>query len=147
MRSRHNAGNLRLGQPPASTRDNTHPPMSSRKPPSWTAQKILTLGRSYQAAAVLAAAADLNLFERLGRGRRTAAELSKQLQCDLRGLSVLLDALVALKLVEKSANSYCLRPGLRPMLTAAFIASHVSPRVILNTQIPLVTTSLAKLDE
>lgn len=93
--------------------------MSSRKPPSWTAQKILTLGRSYQAAAVLVAAADLDLFECLGRGRRTAAELSKQLLCNRRGLSVLLDALVALKLVEKSANLYCLPPGLRTLLTAA----------------------------
>ena len=33
----------------------------------------------------------------------------------------------------------------RPMLTAAFIASHATPFVILKMQTALVTTSLAKL--
>ncbi len=83
----------------------------------WTAEDILALGRSYQGAAVLAAAADLDLFGALASVPPTAAELSRALQCDQRGLTVLLDALVALRLVEKSGDTYSLAAGLDAFLT------------------------------
>jgi len=71
----------------------------------WAAEDILTLSRSYQGAAVLAAAADLDLFQHLASTPKHAAELAKGLKCDLRGLTVLLDALAALSLLQRSDGS------------------------------------------
>jgi hypothetical protein len=83
----------------------------------WTADRILALGRDYQAAAVLAAGADLDLFSAVAGKRRTARELSRALRCDARGLTILLDALTSLGLIEKSKAGYTLPPGLKPFLT------------------------------
>jgi predicted O-methyltransferase YrrM len=84
---------------------------------TWTAEEILALGRSYQGAAVLAAAADLDLFSALNPAPLAAAELARILQCDLRALTILLDALVALRLLEKSGSHYVLPDGLKAFLT------------------------------
>ena len=83
----------------------------------WTAEDVLALGRNYQGAAVLAAAADLDLFSALSPAPLAAAELAQTLQCDLRALTILLDALVALRLLEKSGGNYALSPGLVAFLT------------------------------
>jgi precorrin-6B methylase 2 len=91
----------------------------------WTAEKVLTLGRSYQGAAVLAAAADLNLFDALAAGPRRSAELARLLHCDLRGLTILLDALTALRLLKKTRDAYLLPSGLKPLLTSG------SPQTVL----------------
>ena len=91
--------------------------MKSDSHQSWTAEEILALGRSYQGAAVLAAAADLDLFSALCPGPLAAAGLARTLQCDLRALTILLDALVALRLLEKSGSHYALPAGLDAFLT------------------------------
>ena len=83
----------------------------------WTAEDILALGRSYQGAAVLAAAADLDLFSALAPAPLGAADLARTLECDLRGLTILLDALVGLRLLEKSGSRYSLPAGLNALLT------------------------------
>jgi predicted O-methyltransferase YrrM len=83
----------------------------------WTVERILALGRSYQGAAVLAAAAELDLFSALSPAPRTAATLARTLRCDLRALTILLDALAALRLLEKSGGSYALPAGLDALLT------------------------------
>ena len=70
----------------------------------WTAEDVLALGRSYQGAAVLAAAAELDLFSALAPAALTAAELSRAVRCDLRGLTILLDLLA---MAQHQAN--CLR--------------------------------------
>jgi hypothetical protein len=88
------------------------------KSDSWTADALLDLGRSYQGAAVLAAAADLDLFSAIAAAPLTAAELARKLQCDLRGLTILLDALAALRLLQKAGDSYGLPPGLGEFLTS-----------------------------
>jgi hypothetical protein len=90
---------------------------------SWTAEELLALGRSYQGAAVLAAAAELNLFGALSSVPTTAAELARVKQCDLRGLTILLDALVALRLLEKSESAYLLAPDLGAFLTSEGVES------------------------
>jgi predicted O-methyltransferase YrrM len=93
--------------------------MKSQLPEAWTADAILALGRSYQGAAVLAAAAELDLFSVLSRASLPAPEIARSLQCDLRGLTILLDALVALRLLEKSGGNYVLPAGLAAFLTPA----------------------------
>jgi precorrin-6B methylase 2 len=90
--------------------------MRSKLPQRWTAEQILALGRSYQGAAVLAAAAELDLFSALSRAPRTAAALARTLRCDLRALTILLDALAALRLLGKSGVNYALPAGLDALL-------------------------------
>jgi hypothetical protein len=90
-----------------------------------TAEEFLELARSYQAAAVLAAAADLDLFDALADGALTAGAMARTLRCDRRGIRVLLDALVALQCLVKQGDRYSLPAG-----AAAFLAS-ASPQSIL----------------
>jgi len=91
--------------------------MKADAPQTWTAEAVLALGRSYQGAAVLAAGAELDLFSMLTRAPLPAAEIARKLQCDLRGLTILLDALVALRLLGKSGGNYALPAGLSALLT------------------------------
>ena len=91
--------------------------MNPKPSPLWTAEDVLALGRSYQGAAVFGAAADLDLFTALAAAPLPAAELARALECDLRGLTILLDALVALRLLEKTGDRYALPPGLEDLLT------------------------------
>ena len=91
--------------------------MKPTAPRHWTAEDLLALGRTYQGAAVLGAAAELDLFSALVSAPRAAAELACTLQCDLRGLTILLDALVALRLLEKANGTYALPAGLEAFLT------------------------------
>src|SRR3954470_10966360 len=84
---------------------------------TWTAEALLELGRSYQPALVFAAAADLELFDAVGTQARTAEELADELQCNLRGLEMLLDALTSLELLRKRRNRYALRSGTAQFLT------------------------------
>ena len=86
--------------------------------PHWTADDLLGLSRNYQEAAVLAAAADLDLFSPLTSTPLSATELARVLGCNERGLAILLDALAALGLLEKSGDRYALAPGLEALLTA-----------------------------
>jgi predicted O-methyltransferase YrrM len=91
--------------------------MKPRENRSWTADALLELGRSYQVAAVFAAAADLEVFEALAERAMTAAQLRRKLKCDQRGMTILLDALAALGLLAKTADHYQLQPGLASYLT------------------------------
>jgi len=90
--------------------------MNSTMDNTWTAESVLAMGRGYQGAAVLAAAADLELFTALRSGPASARAVAEAIGCDLRGLEVLLDALTALRLLEKSGCNYRLAPGLEDLL-------------------------------
>lgn len=92
-------------------------PQAGRSDRAWTAEQVLELGRSYQAAAVLAAAAELEIFTPLKQGPQTAGQLARKLPADPRALAALLDAMTALKLLEKRASRYSLAAGIEPLLT------------------------------
>ncbi len=96
---------------------------------SWKVDDLLALARSYQEAAVLTAAAELNLFSAVSSTPATAIELARLRQCDPRGLSLLLDALAALGLLEKSEGAYVLTPGL-----GAFLAPEGEQSVLAMMQ-------------
>ena len=83
---------------------------------TWTAEEILALGRNYQGSAVLMAATELDLFAALAPAPLDAEELARYLQCDTRALTVLLDALTALRLLEKTGGHYALPTGLEALL-------------------------------
>ena len=83
---------------------------------TWTAEDVLALSRGYQGSAVLAAAADLDLFTALRAGPANAQTVADSINCDLRGVAVLLDSLASLQLLEKSGNNYRLAPGVENVL-------------------------------
>lgn len=84
----------------------------------FTAEALLELGRSYQPAAVYAAAADLDLFGALAAGPLSASAIARKLQASLRGIAILLDALVALRLLKKRGGHYSLPVGAEAFLTS-----------------------------
>jgi len=77
---------------------------------------ILKLARAYQEACVLAAAADLELFEAIGAEELDAAEVATRIRGDVRGTTILLDALAALELLTKHEDRYAAPPPLQPLL-------------------------------
>jgi len=85
-------------------------------PRNWTADDVFQLARGYQGACVLAAAADLDLFTRLGREGLGAREAAKAVSCDLRAITIILDALAALDLLCKEGDRYSVPESLLPLL-------------------------------
>jgi ubiquinone/menaquinone biosynthesis C-methylase UbiE len=79
-------------------------------------ETLLELGRTYQASAVFLAAAELDIFSALAGGDADASSLARQLQCDERGLTVLLDAAAGLGLINKDTKSDGSAGTLRPTL-------------------------------
>ncbi len=86
-------------------------------PKQWTADQILELARSFQPVSVLAAAADLDLFDAIGTKRLTASAIARRLHCNERGITVLLDALVALQMLNKQATRYSVPVSIAKILT------------------------------
>jgi hypothetical protein len=95
-------------------------------PKEWNADQILTMARGYQAACVLIAAAELGVFDALDRTSLSSEEVARQLKADRRGTSALLDALVALGLLDKQEGRYML-----PRRTADHLTTG-HPRTMLS---------------
>ena len=87
-------------------------------PKEWTADEILTMAKSYQAACVLTAAADLDVFDILAHAPLRSEEVARRLNADHRGATVLLDALVALELLDNEEGRYVLSSSAADHLTA-----------------------------
>ncbi|HUU85408.1 MAG TPA: methyltransferase [Phycisphaerae bacterium] len=83
----------------------------------WTPDAVLATASRYQASCILAAAADLDVFRLLADHPLTAQEAADRLTADLRGTTVLLDALVALELLDKHDGRYALAADVEPVLT------------------------------
>jgi precorrin-6B methylase 2 len=96
---------------------------------TWTADALLELGRNYQAAAVFAAAADLDLFDLLNDRALSAKEVARKLRCEHRGVEILLDALASLGLLSKRGLTYSLLPG-----TAAFLTANGEESILAMAQ-------------
>ena len=73
---------------------------------NWNPATLLKLSGSYWETCALHAGVKLDLFTYLTDGSCAATELSKKLDLDVRGLTMLLDALVALQLLEKQSDEY-----------------------------------------
>ncbi|MGA9111537.1 MAG: methyltransferase [Smithella sp.] len=82
-------------------------------------EQLLELMRGYQVPCILAAAADLDLFEKLALAPQTAAEVADASGCDLRAVTILLDALAAVKIIVKKDEHYSITPALVPFLSEA----------------------------
>lgn len=76
----------------------------------WTIAGLLELSGSYWSTCTLHAGVKLNVFSQLDAGARTPAEVAAALQCDTRGLAMLLNALAALGLLEKEGEAFVATP-------------------------------------
>lgn len=70
-------------------------------PDEWNRETLSQLSGDFMRARILLSAAELDLFTILKQGARTAEEICAEKGWDERGLRILLDALVAVGLVEK----------------------------------------------
>lgn len=85
-------------------------------PPEWTRERLLGLARAFQEARLLLTGAELDLFTRLAHKPRTARDLAPELEADLRALTILLDALTAMGLLEKQDGAYRTEASARELL-------------------------------
>jgi precorrin-6B methylase 2 len=83
----------------------------------WTYQQMTELTRAFQPTCVLLAAAELDVFSKLTEAPRTAEGLCSSLESDPRATRVLLDALVALELVDKNGDHYSITSQVADLLT------------------------------
>lgn len=81
-------------------------------------QQILDIMNGFRAACVMGAAAELDVWTLLSDCPRTAEALAKILRCDLRAITMLLDAVVALELLHKEDGRYRVPAELRDWLVA-----------------------------
>ena len=71
-----------------------------------TAESILNMTRSFMASRVILSGAELDLFTLLAEKPLTAKETAEAKKADLRGITILLDALTALGFVVKKDDRY-----------------------------------------
>ncbi len=81
-----------------------------------TGEDLLDLMRGFQIPCVLAAAADLDVFNATAESPVTDQELAVKLGCDERAMTILLDALASIGVLVKAEAEYALAPGLAPFL-------------------------------
>jgi predicted O-methyltransferase YrrM len=72
---------------------------------------------AFQAPCVIGAAAELDVFTKIGAKALTAYEIANKLRADLRGTTALLDALVALEVLIKEGDKYRVPPEILKLLT------------------------------
>ncbi len=82
----------------------------------YDTERLLTLMRGFQPSCVLAAAADLDVFNQLQAEPLTARDVADRLRCDLRGMTILLDALAGLDILVKTGARYALAPSVAPLV-------------------------------
>lgn len=88
-------------------------------------EAILKLARQFMESRILLSAAEMNIFTLLEETPSTAEDLANRLPADLRGLTILLDALTAMGLLSKDQDTYITATDAAPFLTAK------SPRSVL----------------
>lgn len=79
---------------------------------------LLSLARGYQGPLILAAAADLQLFDVVSKSGTTSQTIARKLACAERGIVVLLDALVALGVLSKRRQYYHLQSSMGRLLNS-----------------------------
>jgi SAM-dependent methyltransferase len=90
----------------------------------WSIPQLLQLSDSYWSTCTLHAGVRLDVFTPLAADSLSAVELATKLNCDSRALAMLLDALAALKLLEKQQDKY------RAVPSAAQYLSKSSPEYL-----------------
>jgi SAM-dependent methyltransferase len=79
---------------------------------------ILETVRGFMASRVIISAAEMDLFTLLARKSKTADEVAAAIGGDLRGITILLDALCAMDLLVKTDGAYRTEPSAISLLSA-----------------------------
>jgi predicted O-methyltransferase YrrM len=79
-------------------------------------EQILEMTSGYMSACVIGAATELDLFTVLGDRSMSAEELADKLRCDRRAITIVLDAVASLGLLDKQEALYSVPAELRPLL-------------------------------
>lgn len=79
-------------------------------------EQLLALMRGFQVPSVLAAAADLDVFNLLRAAPLSACEAATRLHCDPRAMTILLDALAGIGILVKTADEFALAPAVAPLV-------------------------------
>jgi predicted O-methyltransferase YrrM len=87
--------------------------MSEERPDG---EQILEMTSGYMSACVIGAATELDLFTVLGDRSMSAEELADKLRCDRRAITIVLDAVASLGLLDKQDALYSVPAELRPLL-------------------------------
>jgi len=98
-----------------------------------TQEYILGMGRKFMESRIILSAAELDLFTILSKDSMSAHEIAKKLNGSLRGITILLNALVAMGLLEKKNERF------RTPTEAAPLLSKDSPTSIM----PMLMHSVA----
>jgi hypothetical protein len=85
----------------------------------WNPGKLLELSGGYWKTCALHTAVKLDVFEIIGDGRRTATDVSHDLEASERGISALLNALCAMHLLRKTGQHYANLEIGRTLLSSA----------------------------
>ncbi len=85
----------------------------------WNVGDLMEMSSAYWRSCTLFAAVRVGLTQCMARKQEaaTAEELAQELECSLRGITALLDALTAIELVIKQDGAYRLHPDAQPLLT------------------------------
>lgn len=107
-----------------------------------TPTELLDLMSGYQAACVIGAAAELDLYTPIADQALTAEALAARLEADLRGITILLDGLAALGVLDKTDGRYRVVPALRDALRSDR-AGHMLPGLWQRMNVLRAWSSLA----
>lgn len=87
-------------------------------PGPWNAEGVQAMSRGFQGSCALIAAADLDLFDLLEAEPLTADEVAGRIAGEARATVVLLDALAALRLLDKQGERYVVPADVAELLTS-----------------------------
>lgn len=79
-------------------------------------ERIWEIARGFQPSRVLLSAVELGIFEALGDGEQTSAEVASKIGADARATDRLMDALVALGLLTNEGQQFANSPDTREFL-------------------------------
>jgi len=83
----------------------------------WTPAKVLEMSGSYWGACILHSAIKLDVFTILGSEGSDIKDIARKIDADERGLSMLLNALSAMKLISKTGDKYSNTPFAQSFLS------------------------------
>lgn len=83
----------------------------------WNVGRLMELSGGYWQTCALHAAVKLGLFTKMGEAKCSAADLASRIGADERAMSMLLDALAAMKLVIKNDDAYAAAAAARDLLS------------------------------
>ncbi|MDO9558089.1 MAG: methyltransferase [Syntrophales bacterium] len=85
--------------------------------PEWTPETILRLSGDYWKTCALHAGVKLDIFTVIGEGCFSATDIAGRIKGDLRGVTMLLNALTAMNLLVHQDEGYANTPAAKPFLS------------------------------